>query len=365
MPDRDLQFFERVAALRRAGQSFAVATVVSRRAPVSSHLGDRAVIYPDGRMEGFVGGSCSREIVRRQALETLALGAARLVQIRPDRAMSGVFPDGDHVVVPMSCASEGEVDVYVEPHLPPPLLLVAGVSLVADALARAGQVLEYEVVRVVTAGERGDMEGVDIEGEREQTITLGELAGYLTALPASRRRLLAAVVASQGYYDELALEALLAARPLYLGLLSSRKRGATAREILLDRGIAPEDLDTIHNPAGLDLGATTPAEVAVSILADIVRVRKAREQEQERGSDVPVTDAARDVGATRTATNLARDVVAARTTATDPVCGMEVDPATALHTAEHDGATYAFCCPHCKASFERDPARYLAPAEVS
>ncbi len=363
MPDRDLQFFERVAALRRAGQSFAVATVVSRRAPVSSHLGDRAVIYPDGRMEGFVGGSCSREIVRRQALETLTLGAARLVQIRPDRAMGGVSPDGDHVVVPMSCASEGEVDVYVEPHLPPPLLLVAGVSLVADALARAGQALEYEVVRVVTAEEQRDIEGVDTEGGPEQTITLGELGGYLGALPADRRRLLAAVVASQGYYDELALEALLAARPLYLGLLSSRKRGATAREVLLDRGIAPTELDAIHNPAGLDLGATTPAEVAVSILADIVQVRKA--WERERGSDVPVTDAAWDVVATRTTTDLARAVVATRTTTTDPVCGMEVDLATALHTAEHDGATYAFCCPHCKASFERNPARYLAPAEVS
>jgi len=352
MPDRDLQFFEQVAALRRAGHSFAVATVVSRRAPVSSHLGDRAVIYPDGRMEGFVGGSCSREIVRRQALETLALGAARLVQIRPDRAGDAVGPGGDHVVVPMSCASEGEVDVYVEPHLPLPLLLVAGASLVADALARAGQALAYEVVRVVTAEEWGDMEWGDMEGAPDHIITLGELEAYLTALPADRRRLLTAVVASQGYYDEPALEALLAARPLYLGLLSSRKRGATAREILLDQGIAAAELDAIHNPAGLDLGATTPAEVAVSILAEIIAVRKAWEQERERGSDVPVTDAA-------------RDVVATRTTTTDPVCGMEVELATALHTAEHDGTTYAFCCPHCKASFERDPARYLAPAEVS
>ena len=109
-----IDFFERVAALRREGQSFAVATVVARRAPVSAHLGDRAIIFADGRMDGFVGGACSREIVRQQALEALAARQGRLVSIRPD-AGDPVESTAEHVVVPMTCASEGAIDVYVDP----------------------------------------------------------------------------------------------------------------------------------------------------------------------------------------------------------------------------------------------------------
>ena len=109
-----MDFFERIAALRREGQSFAIATVVARRAPVSAHLGDRAIVFADGRMEGFVGGACAREIIRQQALESIAARHGRLVSIRPD-ASDPVAATAEHVVVPMTCASEGAVDVYVEP----------------------------------------------------------------------------------------------------------------------------------------------------------------------------------------------------------------------------------------------------------
>src|SRR5580765_2058257 len=120
----DIDFYERIARLGREGQSFAIATVVGRRAPVSSHLGDRAIIFADGRMEGFVGGACSHEIVRTQALDVLASGQSRLVSIRPDAA--SVQSAADHVVVPMTCASEGAVDVYIEPLARPRLLIVVG-----------------------------------------------------------------------------------------------------------------------------------------------------------------------------------------------------------------------------------------------
>ncbi len=340
MPDRDLQFFEHIAALKREGQSFAVAMVVSRRSPVSSHLGDRAVIFGDGRMQGFVGGACSREIVRKQALEALALGSPRLVQIRPDAAMSGIIPTAEHVVVPMSCASEGAADVYIEPYLLPALLLVVGFSPVAEVLVRAGQALEYEVVRVVTAEERGDL-----EGPITPVVGLAELDTYLAGLTIDRRRALAAVVASQGHYDELALEALLKVRPLYLSLLSSRKRGASAKDYLRDRGIAATDIDSIHNPAGLDLGGAAPPEVAVSILAQIVQFAAG----------------ARRAGAVAAvAAGTARATATPPGTATDPVCGMDVAVATALHTTEFDGVRYYFCGAGCKARFAQSPAAYIA-----
>src|SRR5512147_740654 len=122
-----MDLFEQIAALRREGQSFALATVVARRAPVSAHLGDRAIIFADGRMDGFVGGACSREIIRKQALDVLRTRAARLVSIRPD---PGDIADSgaDRVVVPMTCASEGAVDVYVEPIVRPRAIVVAGAT---------------------------------------------------------------------------------------------------------------------------------------------------------------------------------------------------------------------------------------------
>ena len=155
-----MRFFERVAELERDRVPFALALVVSRRAPVSSHVGDRAVVFADGRMEGFVGGSCSRDIVRRHGVEALRTGTPRLLHISPvtpslsrgdakhDPA-SADAPGAEHIFVPMSCASEGAADVYLEPHLPSRRLIVAGFTPVAQALARVGSALDYEVLRVV------------------------------------------------------------------------------------------------------------------------------------------------------------------------------------------------------------------------
>jgi xanthine dehydrogenase accessory factor len=310
--------------------------VVSRRSPVSSHIGDRAIIHQDGHMDGFVGGACSREIVRRQALDALAARAPRLVQIRPDGAPADFTPNANHVVVPMSCASEGAADVYIEPYMRAPLLLIAGFSPVAEALARVALALEWECVRLVSAEEV-----VDLAPGSSQVVTLDGLDAYLAALAAAGRPIEAGVVASQGHYDELALEKLLHLRPHYLGLVASRKRGALVRDVLRDRGADADVLATIHNPAGLAVGAISPGEVAISILAQIV-------QRRHEAGDAGLTLAAAEAMAPRMAT--------------DPVCQMEVEIAAARHTAEYEGATYYFCCPHCKRSFEKDPARYLAAA---
>ena len=150
-------FYDRLAELERRRASFAVATVVGRRSPVSSHLGDRALVFADGHMEGFVGGSCSRDIVRRQALEAIRSGRPLLLQIRPDSsAENGDDGGGERVILPMSCASEGAVDVYIEPHLPLRSLAVIGFTPVAEALARMAAGLEYAVVRVVAEDELRD-----------------------------------------------------------------------------------------------------------------------------------------------------------------------------------------------------------------
>jgi xanthine dehydrogenase accessory factor len=330
-----MQFFDRLAELELGRCAFAVATVVARRSPVSSHLGDRAVIHADGRMEGFVGGSCSRDIVRREALRALRAGKPRLLQIRPDDSGPDPSPglvDAELVTVPMGCASNGAVDVYIEPHLPPRLLVVVGYTPVGDALARVAAVSrEFDVVRAVVDEELRDLEPV--AGVR--VVSLGELPSFLGALDRGARARVIAIVASQGHYDEAALETLLGGPSAFIGLLASRKRAAAVKGILRQQGIEPDQLDLIHNPVGLAIGARSAAEVAVSILAEII-------------ASAPVSAESGDGSL---------DVV--DRFATDPVCGMDVEIAGARSTAQAGGRTFYFCSASCRVMFVAEPDRYL------
>jgi xanthine dehydrogenase accessory factor len=325
-----INFFERVAAVRREGRPFAIATVVARRAPVSAHLGDRAIVFADGRMEGFIGGACAREIVRQQALESIAARHGRLVSIRPDASELGAA-SADHVFVPMTCVSEGAVDVFVEPFVEPRSLIVVGATPVAEALERLARSMDYEVTRVVDARERRDVElepgsaalGTDV-------VSLDDLASVVQAGGPDS----AAVVVSQGHYDEQALEVLLKAGVPYVGLVASRKRGATIRSLLEENGVP--GVAALRSPAGLDLGARTPPEVALSILAEIVQIHASHTREQAQAMPV------------------------AATSVVDPVCGMSVVVASAREKAEINGVAHYFCSANCRAKFLKDPAAYLA-----
>ena len=334
-----MDLFEQIAALRRDGQPFALTTVVGRRAPVSAHLGDRAIVFADGRMEGFVGGACSREIIRQQALDALTTRCSRLVSIRPDASESGTSTD-EHVVVPMTCVSEGAIDVYVEPFVQARRVVVVGATPVAEWVARLARSMNYDVVRVVDGREQRDLAqeaavlGVTV-------VTLDALEGMLQeAGPAVSD--LAAVVASQGHYDEETLESILRCGVPYVGLVASRTRGAAVSAMLEERGVP--GVATIRSPAGLDLGARTPHEVALSILAEIIKARPS---------------GARVVASTPAAASPVAEPDTSAT-AVDPVCGMSVTIASARHKAEVDGVMYYFCCANCRTKFLNDPHAYLA-----
>ena len=320
---------DQALALRHDGQPFALATVVARRAPVSAHLGDRAIVYPDGRMDGFVGGACSREIVRKRALEALRARHALLVSIRPDASATSQ-DDPEHVIVPMTCVSEGAIDVYIEPFLPARRLVVVGATPVAEALAKTAATMNYDVIRIADARDRQDL-------ERHATAPILPLESLATTVSSGTD--VAVVVASQGHYDEEALEAVLGQSVTYVGLVASRKRGATVRSYLEKSGVG--DGATVHIPAGLDLGARTPPEVALSILAEIVQTGLGRELES-----VAQTSAA-------TPSPVA-------TTAIDSVCGMTVEIATARHRAVVEGVMYYFCGAGCRARFLEHPQTFLS-----
>ena len=309
---------------------------MGRRAPVSAHLGDRAIVFADGRMEGFVGGACSREIVRLQALEVLAASAGRLVSIQPDASTSE--PSPDRVVVPMTCASEGAVDVYIEPFVQTRLLMVVGTTPIAAAVARVACSLDYRVVRIVDEHERADIEP-DAAALGFRLVSLDKFDEILQSTMEDADRVV--VVASQGHYDEEALASSLRAGIPYVGLVASRTRGATVKSLLDEQGVP--GVATIRNPAGLDLGARTPSEVALSILAEIVQARTGRAQAESAS-----TSSAKGTAGTTAAF------------ATDPVCQMRVEIATARRSAELDGVTYYFCGAGCHARFLKQPQDYLS-----
>lgn len=333
-----MDVLERIIELRKAGERFAIATVVSRKAPVSSQLGDKAIVLENGTLEGFVGGACSREIVRKQALEVLAIERPRLVRISPDPV--AVTPDGGHdeICVPMTCVSEGAVDVYIEPQIEKKRMVIAGGSPIALALAQQGKLQSYSVTLVCDADEQETVR-FGLQGLSAELVDLKGLENWLKGLSAAHKGTIEVVVASMGHYDEEALAALAKARPRYLGLVSSQKRGQTVLKLLQDMGLSAEELATVRNPVGLDIGAKTPNEVAVSILAEMIGLR-------------------------RQATKDAEQVVKAdrSTEAVDPVCNMTVTIATAKHSAAYEGEMYYFCCPNCRHHFLKNPEKYLEAA---
>ena len=305
----DLGILEEASRLAHGGEPFALATVVWREGPSSSQQGSRAIITAAGEVRGWIGGACAEPVVIREARQVIATGTPRLLLLGTPGQFGGAVPEG-MTVVPISCQSEGAVEVYIEPMAPTPHLVVVGSSPMARTLAALARAIGWQA---------------DL------------LAGPdFTAAAAGGRSLV--VVATQGHGDEEALEQAIAARPAYLGLVGSRKRGAAVLGYLAEQGLPADQLDRVRVPAGLDLGHTTHQEIAVSVLAELVQLRAS--------GALAAADAA----------GLPQAVPAE---ATDPVCGMTVEAGPGSHPFTYEGATYYFCRAGCRRAFEKDPAAYL------
>jgi xanthine dehydrogenase accessory factor len=293
--------------LTRGGHAFALATVVWRQPPSSSQPGARAIITADGELRGWIGGACAEPVVIREAQRVIAEGTARLLLLGTPDQFGGAVPDG-MTVIPISCQSEGALEIYIEPVLPVPHLVIIGVSPMARTLASLAGALGWRTDLV-----QGSDFAADSADERSMI-----------------------VVATQGHDDEDVLARAVAARPAYLGLVGSRRRGATVLGYLADLGVPQEELDRVRVPAGLDLGKTTHQEIAVAILAELVQLRASGALMQSKVAPAPA--------------------VAAQ--ATDPVCGMTVATASG-QPVRHDGTDYYFCCAGCRRAFEKDPEAYV------
>ncbi len=310
---KSTDLFEAVADLRRRRHPFAIATVVRAESPTSSKPGDKAIISPDGTLTGWIGGSCAHDIVVRNALEALEQGKPRFLTLSSSAAAEakrfGVID------VPMQCYSGGVLDVFIEPSLPRPQMVIVGHETIARALARISKALQFHVTVVDPLATVGSVPEAD------------EVLNELKLNSLSRGGETFIVITSHGRYDEEAIQQATQTEASYIALVASRKRAETILQQLRERGMADDALARVKAPAGLDIGAQGAEEIALSIVAEIIQQRRAARPAEAAGPRVDE--------------------------AIDPICNMTVSIADARYTAERDGQRYYFCCAQCQHTFEK------------
>lgn len=318
-------------ALADEGIPFVEATVVRAQSPTSVRAGDSAIVHRDGRIEGFVGGACAETSVRLYALRMLDAGEPLLLRILPGDAAGEAATEDGAITVKNPCLSGGALEIFLEPHLPAATLRVVGETPIALALANLGRGVGYAV---------------------EQSAAEGSVPHAGDA---------AVVVASHGHEEERVLTAALSEGIPYVGLVASKIRGDAVRGSL----DLPEDLlAQLHTPAGLEIGAHAPGEIAVAILAEIVSLRSSGAEGEDGANGRPAAAPAVASGgdapaeasyAPKTAPEPA-PAASATAVAIDPICGMEVAVSEASIHLERDGETYYFCREDCRDAFVAEEA---------
>jgi xanthine dehydrogenase accessory factor len=317
-----IDWLAEAAELARRGEPFAVATVVRCERPTSAKPGAKALIRQDGTVSGWIGGSCAEPVAVKEALGALEDGAPRFLVLVGQGGASLGRTDGVREYT-MTCHSGGTLEIFVEPVLPKPALVLVGSGPVVETLAGMAAAAQFGVTIVEPdAPARPRLAGVHV-------------VDHLASVTVTPRT--AIVVATHGRFDEDALEQALRSEAEYVSLVASPTRARVVVESLRAREIPEERVRRLKAPAGLDLGAVAPEEIAVSILAEIVARRR---RPGPAGAVAPTASPA------------------LRTEARDPVCGMMVTIGTARHRSETPAGPVYFCCSGCQARFDREPGRY-------
>ncbi len=300
----------RAVELVEAGESFTMATVVWRQAPSSGQHGSRAIVTAQGELFGWIGGACAEPVLLREARRVLEEGNASLVWLgQPEDLEKMHVPEGV-MTIPISCQSDGALQIFIEPVMAAPHVVIVGRSPMAVTL--------LDLVRDL--GWRGDL------------IDAAEFG------PAQVSASSAVIVATQGHGDEDVLALALESEAAFIGLVASAKRGRVVREFLAEHGGDLDKLARVQVPIGIDLGHTGHREIAVSILADLVRRRASGELKPSNVAGLDIVEP---------------------TTAIDLVCGMTVDAVAKNRPFEYGNVTYYFCAPGCRKAFEKDPDSFI------
>jgi xanthine dehydrogenase accessory factor len=318
------EFLSRASTLRSAERPFAMAIVIRFQPPVSGKPGDKAIVEADGRIWGWVGGGCVQPLVIREALKAIEEGNPRLVRIAPS---SSPKTDEGTINYPMTCHGGGALEIYIEPVLSKPQILIIGRSAVAQTLCQLGKAVGYRITIVGGGASRENFPDADIVAEELDL-------QHLTITPETY-----VVVSTQGDRDEEALEQASRTNAPYIAFVASEVKARKVFDFLADKGIPQDRLSRIRSPAGLYLGVLRPEEIAVSILAEIVQIRKSGNALARQKENVGIRLEESELK--------------------DPVCGMSVDQNETKYVSDHRGKIYYFCCASCKQAFDAQPAIYL------
>ena len=332
--------FTTAAQLRADRTPFVMATVVASYPPQSVRPGAKAIVHADGAIQGWVGGGCVQPVVRHESAAALADGRPRLVRMNAGAGAEGggaetaAISHGDVREYPMTCQGEGGIEIYLEPVLAAPRLVLLGHTPVVQSLARLGAELGFEVI-VGSAAVPPELfpPGVRVTTDVPTALAGADAMTYV-------------VVGTMGAGDEAALAAAAASEAPYVGLVASRKKARFLIDYVRADGVAADRLARVKFPAGLDLGGMSASEIALSVLAEIIQRRYAKpnvgSSPPSAASSAP-TPLQRNEGARTAAPAMARD----------PICGMPVDTATAGYTVVEGDETLYFCCPGCRATYLR------------
>ena len=316
---KHFNWIQRIAELEKAGKSFAIATVIDTVAPTSAKPMAKAIITVDGKLEGWIGGGCSQDIIIEESLKCINTGKSVLIRLSPNELNDETHSFKKNFL--MACESEGTLEFHLEPILPMKKMLIYGTTPSAETLANMGKLLNYDIV---VMGKNVDklslLDGINTLNEFESI----DGASY-------------AIVATQGKGDVRSIRLAIASNPDYLALIASKRKGDKLMNRLLKKGMDNNNLKKIKYPAGQDIGAVTPQEIATSIMAEIIQVSRSDLEEETIVDFMQVKEGQEK----------------------DPICGMGVDTKNAEYLTEYKDEKYYFCCSGCLEKFESEPAVYV------
>lgn len=331
--------------LTRQGQPHAWVTVIGVTAPSSSYVGAQAIVKASGEVSGWIGGGCVQSTARAAALRSIASAAPQRIRLSNTKDPSAAVD-----VRPMTCASNGEVELFIQPAVVAPRLRIYGRTPLARIAAGLAREVDFEPVT------DEDVQSSETGSRPARAKPHADSPPTAESPSAETTRDTYALIATQGDGDEAALETALRSGARAILVIASRRKAERLRNAMIIRGMSKERLEVMHAPAGPQIGAVTPAEIAIAAIVGLVALRRGHPERCERPPASPEDARIPQKGDRQRAPSTAPAQV---TGYVNPVCGAVIDPAHALSTLTRAGQTHYFCCEGCRAEFERDPQKYL------
>lgn len=319
-------FIDVINSLKHTSEPYATAVIVRRQKPSSGKPGDQAVITPDGKIHGWIGGGCTRGIVLKEALLAMQERKPRFVSICQEKRTSTF---SNTKIYSMTCQSGGEVELYIEPVLPKPQIVIYGNSHIGMALAKIAKTMDYRV------------DAVQSKVDESVYPTADNIFGIDSFEAQIQHEGSFVIVCTQGEGDLEALHSALQLNNQYLAFVSSKIKAQSIFTELRLKGVSFDQLKTIKTPAGIDLNAKLPEEVAISILAEIIKQFREESTDKTKSGSLGMPNDEFYM---------------------NPVCNIPIQKSTAKYVLNYKEEKVYFCCDGCKVSFEKDPEKYMVKA---